>query len=434
MTQHRSRNLTWLSAYLLSAVLGFALATSSGGCSGSPCTARAGSGGRPSSSVECPSGTLCYQGACVRACSAGAEGSESCASDGECEDSARPNCVAGKCSSCESGEICLPGLGLCGSISAPDPDAGPRDGGRIEGSSPLDGGAIDGSILTRDSGVDVPIGIPPTHLGLVDIAEVTDAIRNVRTASLSVELLDVGGLDRVESTTVADPVSIKSGRCEVRTHDRYPNGAPRPADLGPVSIEPVMSSPGLDQDYRATFAGGTYAVAPPLGQPLLIPSTPGNPTNLYVFGTGAEGITAGPWPGEPRPTLHVPLELMPAPETIALLSSPIDADAIPGGALILRWNRVSALTFRGVRLVVRIEGPTWDLICDSDEEPGLIRVPGTVLELFRSQPGLAPDTTLDLVFERQFSQQLDVAPARPGEQRIELTVRIRSAFVGRIRL
>src|SRR5262245_58359927 len=80
-------------------------------CTSAPCTQTSAT---PSSSVECPSGTLCYQGSCVPACSAGAE--ERCTTSSDCKNELRPNCFRGSCTSCDEGQVCVPDLNVCSSI------------------------------------------------------------------------------------------------------------------------------------------------------------------------------------------------------------------------------------------------------------------------------------------------------------------------------
>ena len=73
------------------------------GCKAQPCSTP--DEFNPISTVECPSGELCYQGACVPACNAGAERTERCESDSECTNSARPMCLDNFCTACDEAPL-----------------------------------------------------------------------------------------------------------------------------------------------------------------------------------------------------------------------------------------------------------------------------------------------------------------------------------------
>src|SRR5688500_8603018 len=82
------------------------------GCSPGACTQSLLDPNQPSPALECAAGLLCYQGQCIKACSAGQEGAQECGGDGDC-DGSRPNCIDGFCSACDDGEYCVPTLNIC---------------------------------------------------------------------------------------------------------------------------------------------------------------------------------------------------------------------------------------------------------------------------------------------------------------------------------
>ncbi|MCC7381642.1 MAG: hypothetical protein IT384_07410 [Deltaproteobacteria bacterium] len=436
---------------------GFLLATGLPGCTASPCTQSARLStlnnkpyARPAPAVECPSGTLCYQGSCMPSCSAGTERAEECTVDGDCQDPARSTCVDGFCSACGEGEVCLPELNVCAPISEAVFDGGPAGAdGSVPASEPLDGGAIDGSIFTRDTGpIILPPPVPPSHLGDVFIAQVERGTfpNPATTSSIAVSFLNVTGTGYVESATVTPLVRDGLQSCAIWSRPQFPLRAPVSENMGDINIEnstPAGFVSTITAPFKATHTPNGYVVVPRPPSQLLVLSSSIRLTRIRVSGPGRQPVTDGTrWPPGTAPSdcdaatgspycLLVPFTFEPTAQTDTLLNTTIRADQPTGQQLVFAWRVILSATPPGVRMVVRVPGVDEDLICTAPEEPGEIRVPVALLQTFAARQPAIRGVPRDLVFEREYSAQLQVTPG-PAAERIIFRVRVHYSKVGRI--
>ena len=419
--------------------MGVLATATAAGCAAEPCTQGNDDAFGPSASVECPSGTLCYQGECVLSCNAGAELFDKCESDDDCTDSARPNCVDRYCSACDPGLFCVPTLNLCMTVRELPSDGGARDATTPRATTPQDGGWIDGSVFRQDSGVAQQTQtVPASHVGLIDISQSLRyvGLRTVQTTSISVVVRDVRGRGRTESATVTDPVIQNTHRCDLLTHETYAS-APPSADLGPIRFENQSKSRGLiGAPYGASFDARArgYLVTPRVPHDLLVHSStaPAHLGYVDVIGLGKAALTVGTFGGQ-DPN-HVPHALSVDGTTRTHLVNGFRVDRPPSTPLTFRWRKPGEAIFRGVHLAVRIAGPLSELRCEALEEKfGIITVPTTMLSQFIDHNQLQVGDRRELVFERVFGRRVPVPSDVEGTGvKVDLSVRIRHRHVADI--
>jgi len=398
------------------------------GCASEQCVVPAGVE-LPVSVLECPSGTLCYQGACINSCASGAEGKEKCESDSDCPNGVRPNCVDRRCSSCGEGQRCVPALNICSTVRGNNTgDAGTiiGDSGFVPGVSPLDGGTIDGSVLRFDTGInEMPMTRPITHIGRIEIRQRNDLVRSTLTSTIIVDIKDIRGTNRVISSTI--PISIVADNqvCEITLKDTF-RSTPERVNMGDVQIEPITASPGINgANYRATFNNGNYRVRPTIPSALLIYSEM-MPRFLKVFGEGAEDINDGSWPPGDPDLIEVPEKLELAPTTRALLQSTIDTRVYAN--FVLSWNR-SYLHRDFGEVHLRVETSKCILLCVAQERFAKLEfspeLAPTMRGTYCEASGPYP-MTVDRVLSRKLNAKSD-APAL-----VDLSVSVKDGFVSRI--
>jgi len=413
---------------------GFFFTGAAPGCAAEQCTVPGGSE-LPVSVLDCPTGTLCYQGSCLPACASGAENNEKCESDSDCSSPARPNCVDRRCSSCEEGQRCVPALNICSSVRPNSVDGGTviGDAGFVPGVTPLDGGAIDGSVLNFDSG-EPPVAPvrPVTHVARLELGQRADLRNNqVITSSIVVEVLDIRGTGRVIGSTVAPfLVGTDEEVCQVVRRDTYSIQPPLRVDMGEVQFEPGVDSPGLVLAYVASFGGGRYVPQPAPQPSSLIHTTAGGATFARVHGAGLMGIN-GAWPpGTDQDLVVVPERFEPDPPTLALLRAGIDLRVTPTFEVV--WNR-AALGLTGSAVVLRVENDRCVLTCTSPsrETNSKMRFPESFGDVFRAAPcnGAGVQT---LYVERVSARRLNAASDETTGALVDLSVRIRDGFTARI--
>lgn len=361
---------------------------------------------RPANVLECPSGTLCYQGACLRSCASGAENVEKCDTDDDCSTSVRPNCVDRRCSSCETGERCIPALDICSAIRGNEDNTPPVfDAGTTPAINPLDGGRIDGSQLGFDATVDViPEAREVTHLLTIDVYQRTNLISGTSTAAILVDVRDVRGTGYVASTTVAPPIFGDGDECAVSYNDQFPLGDPTHVDLGTIQLQAdtgdLERENGLIGTFVATYAAGRYTIAPPLASPnVLVFSTRSAVRGTEITGEGRMGLTNGRWPvGSDAPEVITPDIFEPSVASRTALTN-LDLRA-PDAFFQLNWTKGLPLQGLGVRVVLTARNALCTLRCTSDESDAQLRVTARTLETFRNAPCNAAGTTLPIYFER----------------------------------
>ena len=414
----------------LAAALVAGLGVGVAGCGAKPCSSPDPS--RAVSAVECPSGHLCYQGECKKTCNAGAERATECESDDECTAAARPQCVAGFCSTCDEGSLCVPSLNICESIVAAE-----NDGGSVDASDdpranpPRDGGFIDGSVFNRDTGTrQMEDDKPPTHYATIDIAQI-DTYRDgriTRTASISVEAVAINDGMYVGNATVA-----RAGqglfRCEVRRNAQF-TGSSSVADIGVFTFQNPRTSGGLrpsNARYEARFVNGAYQVTPtpPVNLFTFSSTQPPSFTSLELIGRGNRALNIGAFPPPDQDSFHVPHQLFPGrnrdDDTPALLQSGITVQN-PARKLVFLWKHPSP--FPGVNIILRVEGPSHHIRCSADDRSERLEVVARILQTYRDLNQIPPNTTLPLHFEREHGQRLGVPTTSP-DIRVQLELKIR---------
>ena len=474
MSRHETTLAVAFSAATSIGLFSLVAAALFGGCTAKPCSSTSLNANEPSPALECPSGELCYQGACILGCSAGQERAEKCGSNSDCT-SARPNCVDGFCSACNQGELCIPTLNICEQVvQVPLPDQatkpqmpntlpGPLDAGPLDGGSFLDGG------LSRafDAGVAAP---PPeaevTHVGLIDLAQVEDyrgGAPAVRRLSVLINAWDVRGYGRgIKWRADFEPPviqcqdddedrdgcgqldSFEFEQCVIRPLRSVTSSAaagPTPADLGDVRVDSHPDFPmSINAVVTAAFDPGLpgYRLSPPvnaLPADLLVFSVvPFENHYLSASSTGDPLVTAGSWPavvGGAFVGHHVPYRLEPSQGTLTLLgSAPAVADPASQD-VFFQWDRIDTGDDAFERVVVRMLGASHELFCDASEGQNgedTLELPAVTLNEWRAREGPG---TYRLDFERDSAQRLPIN----GQTGVlpDVTVRVRHTLVTELR-
>lgn len=428
-------------AVLIGLVVGAGVISSSAsvpGCAVQECLPQRASQ-RPVVTLECPSGTLCYQGACVPSCASGSEGVERCESDDDCTSAVRPNCVDRRCSGCSVGERCVPALDICSPIRASDSDGGAPgvDAGAVPGVPPLDGGRIDGSPLLFDAGEEEEVEAPEiTHFLTIDVAQRIDlGMGGAPTASITVDVIDVRGTGRVASSTVGDIVFSDGDECAVRRNERYTIRPPTRVDLGVIQLQRDSDAPagqgrapGLAADFVATFDGQRYEVTPAISPTmLLLYSTQMAVRGTEITGAGMPPITTGPWPiGMDVPEAFTPdiLDLS-AASRVALRN--IDAR---GASAFFELDWTKGIPLTGSRVLVTIANDECTLRCTFDEEGAQLRVSSTTIEQFKAAPCNARG--VHRVFVDRSAGSVPRVTSNTPTYFVRSVAEIRSGFIGRI--
>ncbi|MCK6550874.1 hypothetical protein L6R52_33865 [Myxococcota bacterium] len=393
-------------------------------------------------SIQCPSGDVCYQGDCRRACQPGREGAQECIDDRDCTDPALPNCVSSPilgssyCSVCETSDVCVPTLGVCQPVvdvilpEPPSPDRTPPP------PLPLDAGAVDGYVFPREDENEPPTPQAITHIGSVRLAELVDLTDGVRREG---SYADIRFFDVRTGTTTGEPVKVvELGQCEILLPTRYSVGVS--ADVGDIRVEDDEVSEGaITAELNATFdeQTGRYVVMPsPLPRPLLgLSVVPSDNRFLSLFSPGLMGVTR-PWPGQRLP-YHVPFELEPDAATIALLSAAIVV-ADPPQDLRFQWTGIprNVGAVGGEKVSFQISGGAHVLRCSQTEglpqSVDYIDVPAQILGDYRNLEMLAPGDEREIVLERIFEQRLEVTPDSDTIV-VDATLGISHSFLGTIR-
>lgn len=392
---------------------------------------------RPASVLECPSGTLCYQGACVPSCASGSERVEKCESDDDCTSGVRPNCVERRCSSCQTGERCIPALDICSPIRANSDDGGLPDPSptNVPAVPPLDGGQIDGSPLAFDGGEAPPVDdFQLTHTLTIDAYQRIN-LASANTASVGIEIvaLDLRGTGRIPTATVGPLVFSSGDECAVRRNEQYPLMDPVQVDLGVIQLQedtgPLERTRGLAADYVATFRNGRYAVEPAIAaNTLVLFSTTGDVRGTQISGDGAPPITLGRWPeGMDAPELVSPDAFVLSTPSQAILRN-IDATG-PDPFFELAWTK--GIPLPGSRVLVTISNDNCTLRCSFDEADAQLRVTSTTIRQFRNTPCNATGPH-DVFVDRSVGSVLDVRSNLDQDYVVRATAEIRNGFIGRI--
>lgn len=465
----------------LAAFTGVAL---SPGCTDQPCTIDELRPNTPTTTFECASGDVCYQGQCIKACSAGQERSQECDADSQCS-GALGQCVDGFCSACAQGEYCVPTLDICRPVEELNRPDEPTPPDSLVGRRPVDGGMPSGGIQRiADAGVMGPVmEAEVTHAAYIDISETRNVLGGSATlqpgvmiTSFNVDGLDVGGLrwradlldanqlpriqceDEDENRDGCDARSeFASGDCTLRPLRSVmdPEPTPTPASLGEILITdhpdfPNSLIPGDNvetSELRATFSGAGYQLSsqtPLPGAGLLAFSEMGfNQRFLQVTGTGADGVTASAWPNPPGGNvddvlLHVPYRLEPTAETLSQLQAPIVVGNPVAADLLFQWDRIDSGTNSFERVVVRVPAGDHELYCSAVEGQNgsdSIIIRADILNEMRMRAG---DGDYDLYFERTSIQRPQVNPAVEADAgavtSVDVTIRIRHTLRGRLTL
>ncbi|MFO0722262.1 MAG: hypothetical protein U1E65_00680 [Myxococcota bacterium] len=415
----------------------------------------------PVSTIECPSGSVCYRGSCMPACVAGAERLTRCKADNDCTSPVQPYCVnfGGTdlfCSACPTGSVCLPDLNICGRTNVRETgDAGPVEVSVTTANPPLDAGAIDGSIFRFDGGkVAPPPSLPTTHIGGLDLAIVEKPYLGTTVGStLTVEVLDVRGSTITGGNIVnlcflndlpSQPCDLNVDNSEYRvTQNEVFEGA-IPADIGDLTITGVADAL-RNIVYHAQFATlptRHYQVRPDIMHPVYTFATFDplsntlTPRSFDVQGSAKPMVTAV-WPN-PRVQIVIPDALVLSPNTLDLLQTVIDAGS--GQALTFSWSKGNQAPSPGMRVKLRIVGPTYTFTALSDlaETDARFTLPRVLLDVLRSDPGLPAEgsgnRTVALYLERSGGQKLQAAEVAASRIQIDFKVEVRHTFVGRIHL
>lgn len=295
--------------------------------------------------IDCPPGLSCYLGQCFLTCNPGAE-RELCTTDNDCKNNERPHCISTDplvppfCSTCEEGQTCVVGLSICQPVAEiPDPEP-PTGSMSPNVGLPLDGGTIDGSTF-EDAGLDMPIAENVERTGYVALVAVKDYAMNGADSTFGdARFCDVRNAMQVQSATLHG-----LDKCELRTTRVYV-GTSTPTDLGPVSFAPDPGSPGamtISSGVNATYQSGVqrYLMNVPLPAHLLVYSLEPQSNRKYVDfkGSGNTDI-ANPWTGVNGGLLIVPYELIPNPDTLALLENPLEVSMTTPLDLAFSWEKL----------------------------------------------------------------------------------------------
>ncbi len=467
-SEDRALTRAAVGTFILTAGLALVLLAAQPACSPRACTQNTLNPNIPSVTLECPGGQVCYLGQCIRSCSAGQERAETCESDDDCS-GARPNCVAvdnrSFCSSCDQGELCVPTLDVCRSVTAyelPEPPPTNPQQPQMPPPSPIDGGVggLDGGLqLKRDAGmVEPPPDQEVTYSGIIDLAQLDDlrTTPSVRTSSVAIRVFSTAGngLDidwRVDNGAAKiATVELEVGQCTLSSLARPMNPVPL-SDIGPIQIDNTASSPcnvggKLDPDDCAITRTIDANYDPQMGY--LLTYTPNSrPNELLIFsalpsrahfvaarGRGLDGATQGSFPDPPLTGddgYHVPFELLPLAESTDLLRAGVRvaAGAAPAD-LSLLWNSLRTGVVPGEQVAFRLIGDNAEIFCGQIEgqgQPNVIDVPGGMLANFRDRE-TARNFTFS--FERVSAQLIPVVPAE-GEF-VELEVRVRHSLLSTI--
>lgn len=402
---------------------------------------------RAVSTFQCPSGDLCYQGDCKRACEPGREGATPCSSDSDCTEAALPYCVSSTiklgssfCSSCDLTDTCVPELGICQPVVDIQLPEQPSPTQMAPPPLPLDGGFIDGSVFERDSGVGPIEAEAVSHTGSVQLGQRVDyrGGGQVEEPFVAIRFSDVTA---GEVGREGEPL-FQQGQCEVVSLTEYTSQVP--ADLGDVSFEPAQDTPdAMMLEVSASFDEGlgTYTTSPaPLPSGLLrLSEIEGGVSRFINVGSAGVAMLVLPWParapGSPAELFHLPFRLDPEVATVSLLASPIVVPEPPVD-LELGWAGVpeSAGRIGGeqVRFQIQAAGSPYLLRCTEVEgfpqSQDSIVVPASLLTDYRMlTAGEAAERTV--TFERVFEQRIAVDGARPGVI-VDVTLSLTHVFVG----
>ncbi len=443
--------LGWLGAPV--ALVGLAIAIAQPGCADNSCTPSDGDNTSPGPAFECSAREVCYLGVCRATCSAGGE----CTNDDDCG-GARPNCVAGFCSSCQANETCVPTLNICqpvGEVERPSELDRPVDGPRSV-PRPLDAGFTPGGVVRpeRDAGnAEQPQNQPVTVAAVVDLGREFDytlaspgerAITIVRafdTASdtraglkwradvLPPRIEEPFSPEELEPTT--NPIDEF---CEVRKLAQ-PQSAPAPTNLGEIRmVNPADFQGSIDPELTARYdvASSAYVVTPgPLPPEFLTfsVSVPTDPHFVFVSGSALPGVVERGWPETVDFGHHVPFELVPSAATRERLAAGYEVAEAADQDLIFRYDRIETGNDGFEAVFVRVEGARSEIFCEQREGPGLggeLRVRAAILDAFRDAEDLAQTATYELFFERASRERLQ--PASPEGELVLVTIRIRHSL------
>ncbi len=421
--------------------------TAAAGCKAERCTeVRDPLSGKLRPTFECPGGQLCYQGACVAVCNAGAERSEICETNDECANSARPNCIDKRCSACEDEQVCVPVVNVCADVTVLSNDGGAREP-RVPMFTPAqDGGWVDGSVFSRDTGAQqMTSAVDISHATSIRISQI-NRHRPAPTldSDITINSLDIRGRGR-EVSTSTETYSALTSRCDILTKVGFVS-TPTSASIGELRIEDAdPNTPAiLGGPFIASFSETTarYELDQPVPQDLLAFSSTVPPARLAYLDIVSPGLTTAgirPFPALAE-SYHVIYELSPTaairPETGRLEDTPrllrqgiVVANPASTG-VPFRWN--SPQTFPGVDVRVRITGPNYDLECVADEMAERLFVISRMLDAFRNLNNLPANDIRDLSFERVFRRRIDVPSEVERGIRVELDLEIRHAHVTQI--
>ncbi|MCB9653071.1 MAG: hypothetical protein H6729_02920 [Deltaproteobacteria bacterium] len=442
---------------LIAAVLAAGVVTGvvTTGCTANQCSAT--SAESPSAALECPGGTLCYRGQCVKACSAGQERVKECDSDNECQ-SPRAYCVDGFCSGCEAPTTCLPALNICEAVVDVDlPDAEPRPSLDDRGlpPAPLDGAVVGGGLVFPiDAGV-IDTATDVSHLVYVDITRQIVARTGVESTKISVGALDVG------SSTVPDDLRratfqisyegaatvlraertldrVEAGDCSLIRYAVYRDIAG--ADVGRVLARSADGYPNaltsvVELSYKTV--SGRYEITNPipLPEPLLTFSTIDAKQYIAVTGPGKTDILES-WPEGDEDTYRkfVVFPMEPDTTTRAWLASPVVLEADEPGDILLGWDRdVPGVYGSRWRVTARIRAEQHDIVCRQIEaaegSTNRIRIPSTLVREMVVRENLK-GRSVSIELERSDEVEQQTRP-KPGFN-VRMLHRVRHGFIGSI--
>lgn len=433
-----------------------------GGCNDQACNPTSLKSDMPSPALECPSGQLCYQGSCIRGCTAGQELSVDCTSNSDCS-APLGTCVNGKCSACEQGEVCVPTLNICQlSVQVPLPDSPNPPGSPNTLPYPLDAGPLDGGLSRNvDAGIEeTPREIEVTYAGIVDLAQEED-YRGVSGnptpgVAVNVSAWDVRGHGlglkwrpefsppliqcRDDDVDCGNRAAFELGQCVIRplrSVTSTTSAGPAPVDLGVIRVSDHADFPGsIATQLVATFDPGIpgYGVVPatpPLNL-LQLSQQPFDTFYLSVTGQTAPGITNGAWPNAGGGFLghHVPFQLLPTEATKTLLRDATVTNP-PTDDLVFQWDRVDTGSPQGEYVQVRLMGVNNELSCDAREGPNgedTLRLVAATLTEWRTREGPG---VYALYFERYSAQRLTI-DGITDDVVVDFSVRVRHTLIGRL--
>jgi hypothetical protein len=401
------------------------------------------------SSVQCPSGDVCYQGDCRRACEPGREGASPCNSDADCTEAALPNCVvstiqlgASFCSTCDVTDTCVPEVGICQPVvDIPRPEQ-PQPTTMEPPPLPLDGGFIDGSVFGTDAGPQQMVS-EITHVGTVELRQIIDLTGGTRREypSAFVQFDDVRTGTVVQDLTVLDQL----GQCEIVQQKIYSDYVS--ADVGDlrISADPIsVDALQVELEFNYDMNTQRYVYSPAQLPSNLLTLSRLDGTNRYVrlFSAGLMQVTL-PWPTQPPPpfpptSYHLPFRLDPDQATVDLLSAPIVVMPVPQD-LSFAWEGVPpSIGFVGgesVRVAIFEAGSPLRLRCQETEgfpqSRSSIDVPSALIDSYRSMVPAGAEHTITL--ERVFEQTLPIEGNAGQMIVIDATLVLSNTFVGTIR-